>query len=109
MITLGKVNLSVFQTGWIYSRVVTFLSQGPHLLFLELHETNAAVFYRSSHQTELKLYPAVFELPASFNLDWAHKWDICRVVGTAVRSCRTRSLTLSNHFRKWDRLLCNVL
>ena len=52
MVTFNKVRLSFVWKGSICSRMATFLSQNPHLLFLELHQTNTAIVHRRPHQTE---------------------------------------------------------
>jgi hypothetical protein len=109
VVAWSGVSLGVFQTGLIYSRVVTFWCQGSHFVFLELHETNTAVFHRHSHQTELKLYPPIFELPAPLDLDRANEWDVGRVLRTIAWSCRTRSFALPDHLRNRERPLYNVL
>ena len=89
--------------------MVTFWSQGSHLVFLELHKTNTAVFHRRSHQTEFKFYSPIFELPAPLNLDRANEWDIGRVLRTTVWFGRTGPFALSHRLRNCERFLSNVL
>lgn len=87
----------------------TFWSQSSNFLFLELHQTNAAVIYRRSHQTEFQLHSPVFELPAPLNFDRGNKRDAGRVLRAFMRSSRTRPFGLSDHFRDCELALCNVL
>ena len=79
--------------------MLTFWSQRPHLLILELHQADTAVIHRHSHQCELKFHSPVFELPAPLNLDPANKRDADRFLEPVVWSCRTGSFYLSTCFR----------
>ena len=109
MVAFNEVRSRFFSAGQIHSRVLTFWSQSPHLLILELHQANTAVVHRHSHQLELKFYSPVPELPAPLNLYLANKWDVNRILGAAARSCSTRSFSFSTHSRNGKQILHNEL
>ena len=108
MVAFNKIRPGFFRMGRINSRMSTFWSQSSHLLFLELHQTNAAVIHRRSHQTELQLHSPVFEFPAPLNLDWGNKRDAGGILRAIVRSRCTGPFGLSDHFRDRELVLHNA-
>ena len=78
-------------------------------MVLELRQTNTAVIHRYPHQLEFKLHSPVFELSAPLDLDRTNQRDVGGILRMHVRSCRTWSFCLSDHFRNRKQVLYNTL